>query len=186
MNISEINQNATISTDNVVTNNISVLVGSIVFLSYNQGTIPGYLVCDGSFVSKTTYTNLFNFLNSHNTNYPQTTTDFQLPDLRGTFIRNAPFGGGNDPDGGSNRALNTVQQYALKQIWGRQGVYQCDYSRKGSAYGVFWRDQSTGGTDGGGGGDACGWSYTDTSYSVASNDYECRPNNRAMLACIKY
>lgn len=186
MNISEINQGSTLTVGNVITTNITAFVGSIIFLAFSQGSIPGYLVCDGSFVSKTTYANLFNFLNSHNTNYPQTATEFQLPDLRGTFIRNAPMGHNTDPDGGSNRALNTLQQYALKRLSGRAGVYQNEYNNLYSRSGVFTNDLSEGSTDSGRGGDNCGRSNFDNARSVATNSVECRPNNKAMIACIKY
>lgn len=190
MNISELPTNS-LSTNKLATNNVSCLVGSVTFFAYvpsglNTTSIPGFLVCNGSFVSKTTYANLYNFLNSNNTNYPQNSTEFQLPDLRGVFIRNTPFGGDKDPDGSSSRVSNTFQAYAIKRLSGRMGVYQNDYDRVDRANGVFTRDRSTGDTDSSRGGDNCGQAGFDNAREVATSNNESRPNNIAFLACIKY
>lgn len=190
MNISEL-PTVSLTSNKIVTNNISCLVGSVTFFAYipsglSTTSIPGFLVCNGSFVSKTTYANLYNFLNSNNTNYPQNSTEFQLPDLRGVFIRNTPFGGDKDPDGSSSRLTNTFQAYAIKRLSGRMGVYQNDYSRLDRASGVFTRDRSTGDTDSSYGGDNCGQANFDNSREAATSNNESRPNNIAFLACIKY
>ena len=190
MNISEL-PIISLSTNKLSSNNISCLVGSVTFFAYipsnlTTTSIPGFLVCNGSFVSKTTYNNLYNFLKNNNTSYPENSTQFQLPDLRGVFIRNTPFGGDKDPDGSSSRVTNTFQSYAMKRLTGRMGVYQNDYNRLDRANGVFTRDRSTGNTDGGGGGDNCGQAGFDNSREVSTSQNECRPNNIAFLACIKY
>jgi len=65
-------------------------VGSLV--SYAGATAPeGYLLCDGTSVSRTTYATLFSVLS---TTYGagDGTTTFNLPDLRGRM----PIGSGND------------------------------------------------------------------------------------------
>ncbi|MCT4628971.1 phage tail protein [Winogradskyella sp.] len=57
----------------------------------------GYLVCDGSAVSRTTYAGLFAVLG---TTYGagNGSTTFNLPDYRGKFLRGYDDGAGNDPD----------------------------------------------------------------------------------------
>lgn len=57
----------------------------------------GYLVCDGSAVSRTTYADLFAVLG---TSYGagDGSTTFNLPDYRGKFLRGYDNGAGNDPD----------------------------------------------------------------------------------------
>lgn len=57
----------------------------------------GYLVCDGSAISRTTYANLFALLG---TTYGagDGTTTFNLPDYRGKFLRGHDDGAGIDPD----------------------------------------------------------------------------------------
>lgn len=77
--------------------------GSII--SFAGATSPdGFLICDGSAVSRTAYANLFAVIG---TTYGagNGTTTFNLPDLRGEFIRGADAGRGVDP----GRALGTNQ-----------------------------------------------------------------------------
>lgn len=189
MNISSI-PTEILTTSKLSTNKISCLVGSVTFFAYlpqnlTTTSIPGFLVCDGSYVSKQTYSDLYNFLKNNNTNYPENSTQFQLPDLRGKFVRNTPFGSNNDPDGTSNRAANTYQDYAIKRLTGRMGVYQNDYDRLDYSGGIFYRDRSWGGTDDDYGGDWCGY-FSFNMNNYPTNAFEARPNNIGFLACIKY
>ena len=191
MNISEIISCDNYISDSIDTDNVSSLVGSVIMISYSPDglsttSIPGYLVCDGSFVNISSYQNLYNFLNTNNTNYPQTTDQFQLPDLRGVFLRSMPMGTGNDPDGGSGRTANTYQGYAMKRLTGRTNPFQNDYGALRNADGSFWTDTSTGDTDGDSGDDSCVGSNLDTGRQCTINNSECRPNNMSFLACIKY
>lgn len=72
----------------------------------------GYLMCDGSTVSRTTYANLFSAVGIHFGNGDGSTT-FNLPDLRGQFLRGTDNMGtvagaaGVDPDAASRTALHT-------------------------------------------------------------------------------
>lgn len=75
------------------------LVGALII--WPTSTPPeGYLECDGSALSRTTYAALFAVLG---TTYGQgagatASTTFRLPDLRGEFIRGWDHGRGIDPD----------------------------------------------------------------------------------------
>lgn len=85
-------------------------VGDII--SYTRNTSPsGYLLCDGSSVSRSTYSDLFTVLTNATNTSPsfgyETTTHFYLPDLRGTFIRGTDQGASNDPDSSSRVASGT-------------------------------------------------------------------------------
>jgi microcystin-dependent protein len=73
------------------------------------GTTPpaGWLLCDGASVSRTTYANLFAAIG---TTYGGTGTVFNLPDLRGVFLRGLDNGRGVDP----GRTLGTQQADAFK------------------------------------------------------------------------
>lgn len=66
----------------------------------------GYLICNGSQVSRTTYSALFAIVG---TSFGQGngTTTFHLPDLRGRFVRGLDGGAGVDPDAASRTAMNT-------------------------------------------------------------------------------
>lgn len=74
------------------------LVPAGAVMAFAMATAPsGWLECDGSAVSRTTYAALFTAIG---TLYGagDTTTTFNLPDLRGEFIRGWDHGKGTDPD----------------------------------------------------------------------------------------
>ena len=77
-----------------------------IILPFAGSTVPsGYLLCDGSEVSRTTYSNLFATL-SVSWGSGNGTTTFNLPDLRGRFMRGVDGTAGNDPDAASRTAIN--------------------------------------------------------------------------------
>lgn len=61
---------------------------------------PGWLQCNGGAVSRETYANLFALIGIIYGNGDGSTT-FNLPDLRGTFIRGYDNAAGTDPDAGA-------------------------------------------------------------------------------------
>ena len=69
----------------------------------------GYLICDGSAVSRTTYSDLFAVCSTTYGSGDGTTT-FNLPDLRGEFVRGLDGGRGVD----SGRALGSFQSDEVK------------------------------------------------------------------------
>ncbi len=75
-------------------------------LSFAGATSPtGYLVCDGSAVSRTTYATLYAVIGNAWGSGDGTTT-FNLPDLRGRFLRGVDGSAGNDPDKTTRTAIN--------------------------------------------------------------------------------
>lgn len=80
-------------------------VGTI--LSYSAATAPtGFLLCDGSAVSRTTYADLFALIAS-TAGQGDGSTTFNVPDLRGRFLRGRDGGAGRDPDAASRTAMAT-------------------------------------------------------------------------------
>jgi microcystin-dependent protein len=70
-------------------------------MAWSTATVPtGWLECDGSAVSRTTYSALFAVI-AETYGDGDTSTTFNLPDLRGEFIRGFDNGAGNDPDAAS-------------------------------------------------------------------------------------
>lgn len=66
----------------------------------------GWLLCNGSAVSRTTYSALFSAIGvAHG--YGDNSTTFNIPDYRGRFLRGVDGSGGNDPDVSSRTALST-------------------------------------------------------------------------------
>ncbi len=61
---------------------------------------PGWLICDGSAVSRTTFLPLFTAIGVAWGTGDSVNT-FNLPDLRGRFLRGVDGGAGNDPDAGA-------------------------------------------------------------------------------------
>jgi microcystin-dependent protein len=93
----------------------TVLVGSVIpagtIAPFGGGTVPtGWLLCDGSTVSRTTYPNLFAAVGTLHGQGDGSTT-FHLPDYRGRFLRGADNMGtgaaGRDADAGTRTAPNT-------------------------------------------------------------------------------
>jgi microcystin-dependent protein len=136
----------------------------------------GFLACDGAYVDKELYQNLYSILKSMYG--PETATQFKLPDLRGVFLRGADNGRGLDP--------------------GRQpGSYQED-DFKSHTHSAYVASSNSNNVDG------QGWSpqpwYLVNSYQTsdrgvgayknnltqATGGEETRPKNVALMPYIKY
>lgn len=78
-----------------------------VISAYGGTTAPtGYLICDGSEVNRTTYAALFSVIGEAFGRGDNTNT-FNLPDLRGRFLRGKDGAVGRDPDASARTAMNT-------------------------------------------------------------------------------
>jgi microcystin-dependent protein len=96
-----------------------------VIQAFGGGTVPtGWLLCDGSVVSRTTYAGLFAAISDKNGNGDGSTT-FHLPDLRGRFVRGAddmgtgaasrdPGGRTTSNAGGATSGVGSVQDDAMQ------------------------------------------------------------------------
>jgi microcystin-dependent protein len=73
-----------------------------VIQAYGGTSAPsGFLMCDGSTVSRTTYSNLFTAISTAFGNGDGSTT-FNVPDFRGRFLRGVDGSASNDPDHGTS------------------------------------------------------------------------------------
>lgn len=82
------------------------LVPTSTILSYGGDSAPaGFLLCDGTAVSRTDYATLFAVVGVRFGSGDGTST-FNTPDLRGRFLRGRDAGAGRDPDVGSRTAMN--------------------------------------------------------------------------------
>lgn len=66
----------------------------------------GFLLCNGSAVSRTTFSVLFSTVSTA-FGIGDGATTFNIPDLRGRFLRGVDGAAGNDPDAGSRTAINS-------------------------------------------------------------------------------
>lgn len=153
--------------------------GTVVYTG--QSSAPtGWLKADGSAVSRTTYANLFNTIGT-DFGAGDGSTTFNLPDLRGVFVRGYDNGRGKD----AGRTFGNQQDDALQNITGTiDNVSQNPgglnasgvFSLSGSGT-TYTATSSAGATADGADFDASGAVNTDT---------ETRPRNVALLAIIKY
>jgi hypothetical protein len=75
-------------------------------MAFDGSVAPGgWLFCDGSAVSRTTYSALFGVIGINHGSGDGTST-FNLPDYRGRFLRGQDQGTGRDPDAGSRGVMN--------------------------------------------------------------------------------
>lgn len=98
--------NLTISGSNTVTLPTPQMPSGCI-MAYGGTTAPsGWLLCDGSAVSRTTYAGLYAIIGNAYGSGDGTTT-FNLPDFRGRFLRGVDGTAGNDPDKATRTASNS-------------------------------------------------------------------------------
>ena len=143
------------------------IVGQVAFFA--MATAPaGFLACSGQAISRTTYADLFAALGTLYGAGDGSTT-FNLPDLRGEFIRGLDNGRGVDAARGlgtTQAAQNASHTHAFATGWG-------DGNGFAVSNGVIARSVDTTNRFG---------NYTTTS----DGGTEARPRNVALLACIKF
>lgn len=167
---------------NTVSNRIDnfgypIPTGTVFYLA--SLTVPtGYIVADGSYVSKDQYYNLYIALGGEANPYGGvTSTTFKLPDLRGEFIRGWDQGRGLDP----NRNFASTQNSAnLEHNHGMPGDDQLSFANgyagwSSSSRGNFPYDARS--VYGGNG------NIWNTTFEGGT---ESRPRNIALLPVIKY
>jgi len=148
----------------VLANNVPA--GAVHFFAMN--TAPtGYLKANGATISRTTYATLFAAISTTFGSGDGSTT-FNLPDLRGEFVRGWDDSRGVD----SGRGFGSFQSQDIQSHNHFFTTYQDDY-------GQLSNDQSPPGF-GRDGGNVVAWN---TSFTGGT---ETRPRNIALLACIKF
>jgi microcystin-dependent protein len=158
--------------------------GTVIYTA--RSTAPtGYLKANGAAVSRTTYATLFSAIGTTYGGGDGSTT-FNLPDLRGEFVRGLDDGRGVDTSrtlGSSQGDATALPDTAFTGSTNTAGNHDHSYAT----------NQGTGGGQGGGGADTGSRNATTNqagshSHSVTINgggDAETRPRNIALLACIK-
>jgi len=170
-----------------VTGDVSagILIGQVSF--FTMSTAPtGWLKCNGAAISRTTYAKLF-AVTGTTYGVGNGSTTFNLPDLRGEFIRG--FDDGRAVDTG--RTFGTAQSHALQSF---TGSFSCASSAGANAWmnqfsGAFTGtlDTPTGANITVSGANARAQSTTFNPASAGANTAaETRPRNLALLACIKF
>ena len=113
------------------TNAVGIPVGTIV--PYGGETIPdGWLLCDGREISRSEYANLYNAIKTV-WGFGNNSTTFNLPDMRGVFLRGVSGNSGKDEDvatrvplkegGNSGNNVGSYQADAIRNITGQCGTF---------------------------------------------------------------
>lgn len=152
----------------------------------------GWMIADGSTISRTLYANLFANIGT-TFGAGDGSTTFQIPDLRGQFIRGIDLGRGVD----SGRVFGSLQTssspthyhgygnftsianddaYFMVRNWNGVGTYSVRYLA-----GMANVNSTISSAGGAGAGIALG-----TSDQINTSSTETRPTNVALLPCIKY
>lgn len=176
----------------LVASNVPSQVPSGTIASFPTSTVPtDWLECNGSAVSRTTYASLFAVIGSNYGSGDGSTT-FNLPDLRGRFVRGFANGQATDPDrasrtdrgdGTTGDAVGTKQDHAVEEHSHRNpstsgynttNNNETYLSKGGTGYsstlahsGPIWQNSNS----------------SNANIKVSSS--ETRPSNISMLYCIK-
>ena len=143
---------------------------------YPIATVPsGYLECNGSELSRATYSDLFAVVGTTYGTGDGTNT-FNIPDLRGEFIRGYDNGRGVD----SARTIGSWQEDAIRNIVGFASSFNITSGATGAftqTYNSASKFALTGGS---------GYRLNFDASIVVPTASDNRPRNIAMMHCIKY
>lgn len=98
--------NSSVSLEDLVASVQEALVPAGTIVAYGGQAAPaGWLMCDGTALTRTSYPSLFSVIG---TSFGTTgATVFNVPDFRGRFLRGRDGGAGRDPDRGGRPAMAT-------------------------------------------------------------------------------
>ncbi len=154
------NANTTLDTK---INGITSIPSGTVFYHAGPTAPAGYLVADGSTISRSTYFNLWTALGGTASPYGQTLQTFNLPDLRGEFIRGLDKGRGID----ANRTIGSNQS-------SQNLAHTHSYTLRNGGNNPWWQYAN-----------AATVSGYETNQTGSSGGSEARPRNVALLPIIK-
>jgi len=142
-----------------------------VVMAFTSLTIPsGWLKCDGAAISRTTYSALYNVI-GQTFGAGNGSTTFNLPDLRGEFIRGLDEGRGIDP---VVRTMGSIQAHSLQQHNHRINYIKNNNTAVG---GSADRVAQISGTD--------SWDTSATVIPIGNSGAETRPRNMSLVYIIK-
>jgi len=167
-------------------------------ITFGGASAPtGYLACDGSAVSRTTYADLFAAL-STTWGTGDGSTTFNVPDLRGAFLRGTGSHGTQNMADGNDYAGPSVGSFENDQMQRHTGDFEADSPGHAGNVKIFAGITSpfVAGTQGcvAGGNYGSGQRFQNTSSSASAfskieidigDGPETRPFNAGVLYCIK-
>lgn len=163
-----------------------VPVGTII--AFAGDTAPaGWLLCNGQTVSRTTYSTLYQSIVGNRFGQGDNSTTFNVPDLRGRFLRGRDGGATRDEDRASRSAMNTggATGDAVGSVQGDSLASHSHpyndifYSESGGTVSVT-SNKGSGDSDS----DNSGWQISRTTSNTGGT--ETRPENANVNFIIKY
>ena len=170
---------ASIPSTKLTPQNSLVPAGAVMPFAMNSAPI-GWLICNGAAVSRTTYAALFALLSTVYGSGDGTNT-FNVPDLRGYFLRGLDGRTSGNIDPTSGRTIGTLQDDAVGPL-----------ELSGNTPSDFFSSTNTGSPGGGAvrvnmySGASNTFSSKPVTVTASNTETETRPKNIAMLYCIKY
>lgn len=151
--------------------------GMVAAFARNTAPNANWLICDGRAVSRTTYANLFAAIGT-TWGKGNGSTTFNLPDLRGVFLRGLDSGRGLD----GNRVFSSYQDDAIRNIVGTfEG--NADDGDQWKTGAIYLKSKISSGIANGSGDTYSGVIGFDASRVVPTAS-ENRPKNVAVIYCI--
>ena len=151
-------------------------VGSVIWHASN--TPPsGYLICDGSAISRSIYSDLYGVIGTLY-GVGNNSTTFNLPDLRSEFIRGAGLGRGLDGDHNVGTTQSGTEHLALSTNATPTRVY--------IGYASYFDIANSGGEEITTGSLTGSINFDATTNTYLSKTYKSIPRNIALLPCIRY
>ena len=153
-------------------------------LPFGASSAPtGFLACDGSFVSKTTYAALWAVIGQ--TWGQATTDDFKLPDLRGAFLRGTGSHGTSNMANGNDFAGPNVGSFEDDQFQGH--IHRFHAIQPGASSGTTWNNGTSQGDNSSSNVSGVMEPTEDTNNNRGTPRVgdETRPFNAGILYCIK-
>ena len=160
------------------TNNMLVPTGAVMAFAMDS-TPDGWRVANGAAISRTTYAALFAAIGTTYGSGDGSTT-FNVPDLRGYFIR----GHGTNSDGTESGEFGAKQADALQNITGKIDL-NAQAGFNVTMTGAFYSSEGNTSTLVAFGSGAVEGDYSFDASRVARTSTETRPSNIAMRYCIK-
>lgn len=145
----------------MINNSSAVKAGTLAY--FGASTAPaGYVKANGAAVSRTLYAGLFNAIGT-TFGAGDGSTTFNLPDMRGEFVRGFDDSRGVD----SGRLIGTQQGDQFRS------------HNHGDTFQIYWENGSRFASN-------STWGFDYSHQTGYSGGNETRPRNVAWLACIKY
>ena len=162
----------------VTQNKIDILVGMIA--PFGMSSVPtGWLACDGSAVSRTTYADLFTAIGT-TWGAGDGSSTFALPDLEGAFLRGTGSHGTYNMENGIDFSGPSVGSFENDQFQGHKHTVGIINLREGSGSGGIYQVLKVGT------GSATGTPTSDGTNGNPRTGDETRPFNAGVKYCIKY